>query len=78
MAFKRVDDSEVTKIEGFVYKNQDGDDECVCIDDPLTVNLMYPCNLNSMSSIYYGDIPNLIKALQAAYDYHRSEKDGYK
>lgn len=75
--FKKIDGSGEQELEGFSYINKHGDEEAVSFEED-TVYLMYVANSDALSVIYLEDIPKLIKALQAAYDYKRSEKDGYK
>lgn len=57
-------------VTGYSYSNKN--------DDIETVEMMHTYVIISDSSldtseIYYEDIPNLIKALQAAYDYKMKE-----
>lgn len=59
-------------IEGYEYTNKKGNVERVGLSD-VVVDLMCAEDC-AMSSIYYEDIPKLIKALQAAYTFHMSGK----
>lgn len=68
--FKRVDDSAANPIRGFSYVSKSRIQEGVRLDDS-TVEIIYVENEGPNSSIYYEDIPLLIKALQAAYDYKK-------
>lgn len=76
--FKRVDNAVPEVIEGFSYMNKDGDIECVDFSyytsESMSVDLTTLNNSGDpLSSIYISDIPNLIKALQAAYDFKMKE-----
>lgn len=62
-------------VEGFGYTNQDGDIEYV-LQAPFAteqVSLKY-ADGEDLSTIYTDDIPNLIKALQAAYNHAKGIK----
>ena len=63
----RVDEKGSERIEGFAYENQNGDIESVCF---FRENIVY-VNINTYDpvQVYIKDIPNLILALQAAYDH---------
>ena len=66
--FKRVDITGNEKLEGFSYINKEGDEEFVSLPDG-------PYNIVTISAdedgvcIYKEDIPKLIKALEAVYNY---------
>lgn len=65
--FVRVDTEEAKKdIEGFSYKNSDGDMEYVIAGDCTVTMLDYL--EERLSEVYIDDIPFMIKALQAAYN----------
>lgn len=64
-------DGDEPRIEGFEYTNIDDIAEQVCMG-ANTVSLRY-ANIEALSSIYYEDIPKMIKALQAAYDHNKSK-----
>ena len=71
--FKRIDGGIVNEtLEGFSYGNKDGDMEFVELDI-YYVNLMDDTGA-ALSSVYYSDIPLMIKALQAAYEHNLKEK----
>lgn len=61
--FKRVDGPDET--EGFYYTNSDGDQESVQM--LLGVVLIDANHGDTVSNVYYSDIPKLIDALKAAY-----------
>jgi len=66
MAFKRIDFDDST-LEGFSYENKSGEVEQVEINTYwATVRAT-----GEKVDVYYEDIPNLIKALQAAYDHKK-------
>jgi len=70
---KHIDKDYDATIEGFAYTNQDGDIEEVVYDWDM-VTIRYGCeDGGSCSEIYINDIPKLIKALQAAYDYRQGK-----
>ena len=70
--FKRVDeDTESIELEGFSYKNNDGVLEFVLMDS-FSVSFR-DAHGYAVSGVHYEDIPNMIKALQAAYDDHQEE-----
>lgn len=66
--FKRVDVTGDEKLEGFSYINKYGDEESVSLP-------VGPSNIVTISIdrddlvVYKEDIPNLIKALEAVYNY---------
>ena len=63
--FKRVDVEETDELQGFEYENQCGDKERVVLEFDgvrLTERDDGPLYI-----VFYEDIPNLIKALQAAF-----------
>lgn len=63
--FKRVDAEEMDELQGFEYENQCGDKERVVLEfDGVRLTEM---DNEPLSLIFYEDIPNLIKALQAAF-----------
>jgi hypothetical protein len=66
---KRVDTDVETKITGFSYLNQDGCEESVSFNDSSSLTLAVSLDQDSEQWIYKEDIPKLIKALQAAYDF---------
>lgn len=65
-----VDKGNTNNHEVFAYHNKDGQVEFVeaNISDP-TADIRYGEDSNRLSEIYYEDIPKLILALQAAYDF---------
>lgn len=69
--YKRVDTDEAEEtLEGFSYKDKDGDMVTVhldCGDESVRVCAPY----SDDAIIYDAEIPLLIKALQAAYDYKK-------
>lgn len=68
---KTISDNE--RIEGFSYESEDGGIETVLLE-AATVNFMYEDGEQILSGIYYEDIPNFIKALEAAYEHKMKEK----
>lgn len=68
--FKRVDDEVGGKLEGFSYLSSAGREEFVelCSWDDTIVSLYAD---GSKIELYVDDIPNMIKALQAAYDHNK-------
>jgi hypothetical protein len=65
--FKRVDAEET--VSGFSYENRHGNIECVKLGESC-VQAIYEDGCE-ISLFFYEDIPKLIKALQAAYDYKK-------
>ena len=65
--FKRVDVTGNEKLEGFSYLNQDGDEESVSLPDCIDFVTISVDNYKTY--IYKEDIPKLIKALEAVYNY---------
>lgn len=65
--YKRVDESSEDVIEGFSYVNKLGEAEFV--DFSLAEGVVDISVESHSISIYTSDIPKLILALQAAYDY---------
>jgi hypothetical protein len=53
----------------FAFKNQDGDIEFVLVDkwEPEIVSIKLECS--DVACVYLKDVPLLIKALQAAYNF---------
>lgn len=78
MAYKRVDDDEV--IEGFSYLNKKGKIETVSVDNGVGAVCITVVGGEGDSQdkawVWADDIPNLIKALQAAYDDHKKGSNG--
>ena len=70
MAYKRVDTVGEGELDGFSYVNQDGREEYVTLTCASAVVISSGMD---ETGIYYADIPNLILALQAAYDYNLKE-----
>jgi hypothetical protein len=66
MVLKRVDKVEQEDIEGFTYVNYNGDEEKVVLDGTV---VKLEDGEGCESWFYIRDIPNLIIALQAAYDH---------
>lgn len=63
--FKRVDTEDTDELQGFEYENQCGDRERVILEfDGVRLTEM---DNEPLSIIFYEDIPNLIKALKAAF-----------
>ena len=63
--FKRVDAEETDELQGFEYENQCGDKERVVLEfDGVRLTEM---DDGPLCIVFYEDIPNLIKALQAAF-----------
>lgn len=69
--YKRVDvEEQKERIEGFSYINQDGDEEFVTVSGgALTIK----DGVRQKVIIYRADLPNLIKALQAAEEHYQSQ-----
>jgi len=73
--FKRVDITGNERLEGFSYINKDGDEESVSLPDGIDVVTISVDNYKTYSVdnyktyIYKEDIPKLIKALEAVYNY---------
>ena len=66
--FKRVDVEETDELQGFEYENQCGDKERVVLEfDGVKLTEM---DDGPLYIVFYEDIPNLIKALQAAFVHH--------
>lgn len=66
--FKRVDIAANEKLEGFSYLNQDGDEESVSL--PAGSSNIVTISIDRGDSVVYkDDIPKLIKALEAVYNY---------
>ena len=67
--FKRVDIDSNEKLEGFSYLNQDGDEETVSlpVGPSNVITLLFTDG--EKVYIYKEDIPKLIKALEAVYNY---------
>lgn len=63
--YKRVDAPQ-SDLEGFSYLNKNGNEEYVKVENTNWANIFI---IDGGVDVYYEDIPNLIKALQAAYDY---------
>lgn len=69
--FVRVDEDMYDPIEGFTYAGMYGDIEAVVIgDETVTIK----DSEGACANVYNGDIPKLIKALQAAYDHIQKGK----
>lgn len=66
----RVDDVKSIPTQ-WGYTNEDGDLELVEFDGNLVVHLS--SSDQTMSVVYTSDIPNLIKALQAAYNFSQEK-----
>jgi len=72
--YKRVDGIEEDEIiEGFTYENKLSSIETVLMESNFFVQLI-ESEGDGMSQVYYEDIPNLIKALQAVYDHWKENK----
>jgi len=65
--FKRVDVTGDEKLDGFSYINKDGVEESVSLPDGGDVVAISVDNYKTY--IYKEDIPKLIKALEAVYNY---------
>ena len=67
--YKRIDIDEDAEYSGFSYMNGDGYEEYVEFshDD----NVLWLGNDVDGFPVYVDDVPNLIKALQAVYDYKK-------
>ena len=67
--FKRVDITGNEKLEGFSYINKDGDEEFVSlpVGPSNVITLLFTDGEDVY--IYKEDIPKLIKALEAVYNY---------
>lgn len=67
--FVRVDDGDDKEIEGFSYENRFGDIEVVHCGSgqPNAVDIVDSLGDSVSVSVYYEDIPKLIKALRTAY-----------
>lgn len=66
--FKRVDVTGNEKLEGFSYINKDGEEESVSLPIGFYGLVVISVNGNKVR-IYKDDIPKLIKALEAVYNY---------
>ena len=65
--FKHVDITSSEKRKGFSYLNRDGDEEFVSLPNgPYNIVTIYT---DENVDIYKEDIPKLIKALEAVYNY---------
>lgn len=65
----RVDNTESEAVNGFQYRNQDGEEESVEIDIYSSGETVALALANEpMVYVYTKDIPNLILALQKAYE----------
>lgn len=73
MARIMVDSGKLEVITEWGYINKRGNSEYVNAGEPLAVSL-HTMDDDPLHEIYYEDIPNLIKALQAAYDSKQGEK----
>lgn len=70
----RVDKKEDRTIEGFSYENKDGTIETVTFERnadavQITTSTGMLSGKTTFTHVWIEDIPNLIKALQAAYDH---------
>lgn len=66
--FKRVDIVDNEKLKGFSYINKDGDEESVSL--PVRPSNIVTISIDRCDSVVYkDDIPKLIKALEAVYNY---------
>jgi hypothetical protein len=67
--FKRVDVTGNEKLEGFSYINKDGDEESVSlpVGPSNVITLLFTDGEDVY--VYKEDIPKLIKALEAVYNY---------
>lgn len=63
----KVDEQQQTEIEGFQYTNKNGLDELVKLEQNW-VSFQGSSGVE-ISEVYYEDIPNFIKALEAAYEH---------
>ena len=68
--YKRVDTDVPEEVIGYSYVNNDGEEEVVEIFDEAVVEITTSGSVGA--SVYTQDIPNLIKALKAAY-YHNTK-----
>ena len=67
--FKRIDEKH-EKIVGYSYANQDGEIEKVKVVDYTDICAIVLISPDETTvHVYREDIPNLVKALQAAYDH---------
>jgi hypothetical protein len=66
--FKRVDIVDNEKLKGFSYINKDGDEESVSLPVGLYGLVDISVDDNEVR-VYKEDIPKLIKALEAVYNY---------
>lgn len=71
--FVRVDVEEQDEIEGFCYQAANGVFERVRLDSNQVFSIKDNDDCD-VTGFYIEDIPNLIKALQAAYDHVNKEK----
>ena len=69
MMFKRVDITGNERIEGFSYINKDGDEESVSLPDGPNNVITLLFTDGEDVYVYKEDIPKLIKALEAVYNY---------
>lgn len=67
--FKRVDVEETDEVQGFEYQNQCGDRERVVLEFDGVRLTEY--DNGPLSIVFYEDIPNLIKALSAAFVHYK-------
>jgi len=73
MIFVDKDGGEARTVEQFAYTNKTGTVEYVeASKEELAVDLL-DFDRDKVSNIYYEDIPKLILALQAAYDFKMKE-----
>lgn len=75
--YKRIDGDETSMPSGFIYSNQDGDIEGVHLDgETVDIGLQHGDRRISSEGFtaYVDDLPNLIKALQAAYHQMKGEQ----
>lgn len=73
MARIMVDSDKLEVVTEWGYLNKNGVIEYVDASESFAV-CMYCSDKNVLNEIYYEDIPNMIKALQAAYNYKQGEK----
>jgi len=67
MMFKRADIVDNEKLKGFSYLSQGGDEEYVSLPDDLYG--LVDISVDDEVRVYKEDIPKLIKALEAVYNY---------
>lgn len=71
----RFDTEELPEEQLFAYTNVQGNTECVHVSKALSAITFMNDDRDEISEIYCKDIPKLILALQAAYDFKFDGED---